>query len=71
MQDNDHIVLVTSDKDFVLYIWARNVETFHGGIQIATPPSQFRGVCSTGRDDGLVLDVPLQTEWIWALSARA
>jgi hypothetical protein len=58
LQDNDHIVHVTSDKDFVLYIWARNVETFHGGIQIATPPSQFRGVGSTGRDDGLVLDVP-------------
>ena len=61
MQDNDHIVHVTSDKDFVLYIWARNVETFHGGIQITTPPSQFRGVGSTGRDDGLVLDVPAQT----------
>ncbi len=61
MQDNDHIVHVTSDKDFVLYIWERNVETFHGGIQITTPPSQFRGVGSTGRDDGLVLDVPPQT----------
>ena len=61
MQDNDHIVHVTSGKDFVLYIWARNVETFHGGIQITTPPSQFRGVGSTGRDDRLVLDVPPQT----------
>jgi len=53
LQDNDHIVHVTSDKDFVLYIWARNVETFHGGIQITTPPSQFRGVGYTGPDDGL------------------
>jgi hypothetical protein len=33
LRDNDHIVHVTSDKDFVLYIWAGNVETFHGGIQ--------------------------------------
>jgi hypothetical protein len=61
LQDNDHIVHVTSDKDFVLHIWARNVETFHGGIQITTPPSQFRGVGSTGPDDGLVLDVPPET----------
>jgi hypothetical protein len=61
LQDNDHIAHVTSDKDFVLYIWARNVETFHSGIQITTLPSQFRGVGSTGRDDGLVLDVPPQT----------
>jgi hypothetical protein len=29
------------------------VETFHGGIQITTPPSQFRGVGYTGPDDGL------------------
>lgn len=38
LPDNDHIVHVTSDKDFVLYIWARNVQTFHGGIQIAAEP---------------------------------
>jgi hypothetical protein len=38
LPDNDHIVQVTSDKDFVLYIWARNVQTFHGGIQNAAEP---------------------------------
>jgi hypothetical protein len=61
LQDNDHIVHVTSDKEFVLHIRARNVETFHGGIQITTPRSQFRGVGFTGPDDGLVLDVPPET----------
>jgi hypothetical protein len=32
-----------------------------GGVQITTPPSQFRGRGSTGPIDGLVLDVPSQT----------
>jgi hypothetical protein len=72
LQDNDHIVHVTSDKDFVLHIWARNVETFHGRIQITTPPSQFRGVGSTGPDDGLVLDVPPETGMdLGCIGARA
>ena len=61
LRDNDHIVHVTSDKDFVLYIWARNVKTFHGGIQITTPPSQIPRCWFYGPDDGLVLDVPPQT----------
>jgi hypothetical protein len=65
-------VHVTSDKDFVLHIWTRNVETFHGGIQITTPPSQFRGVGSTGPDDGLVLDVPSETGMdLGCIGARA
>lgn len=44
-----------------MYIWARNVETSPGGVQVMTPPSQFRGAGSTGPQDGLVLDVPAQT----------
>src|SRR4051794_28009082 len=59
--DTDHVVHVTSSADFTLSIWARNVETFHGGVQILTPPSQFRTTASTGPHDGLVLDVPPQT----------
>jgi hypothetical protein len=54
-------VHVTSSADFLVYMWARNVETFPGGVQIITPPSQFRGAGSTGPIDGLVLDVPPQT----------
>lgn len=59
--DHEHVVYVTSSADFLLHIWARNVETFPGGVQIITPPSQFRGSGSTGPQDGLVLDVPAQT----------
>ncbi|MGW7285914.1 hypothetical protein ACWGH4_10535 [Streptomyces sp. NPDC054847] len=59
--DNENVVHVTSDEDFVLHIWARNVETSQGGVQVLTPPSQFRGSGSTGPLDGLVLDVPAQT----------
>jgi hypothetical protein len=55
------LVKVSSTADFTISIWARNVETFHGGVQILTPPSQFRGPSSTGPQDGLVLDVPPQT----------
>jgi hypothetical protein len=59
--DREHVVNVTSNADFLLYIWARNVETSPGGVQILSPPSQFRGSGSTGPHDGLVLDVPAQT----------
>lgn len=59
--DHDHVVHVTSSEDFVLDIWARNVETSQGGVQVLTPPSQFRTTGSTGPHDGLVLDVPAQT----------
>ncbi len=59
--DHEDVVHVTSSADFLLHIWARNVKTFHGGVQITTPPSQFRGSGSTGPYDGLVLDVPPQT----------
>jgi hypothetical protein len=59
--DHEHVVHVTSSADFLLHIWARNVETSQGGVQIMTPPSQFRGSGSTGPQDGLVLDVPAQT----------
>jgi hypothetical protein len=61
LQDHEHIVNVTSSADFLLYIWARNVETFHGGIEISTPPSQFRGSGSSGPQDALLMDVPAQT----------
>jgi hypothetical protein len=59
--DHEHVVHVTSSSDFLLSIWARNVETSQGGVQILTQPSQFRGGGSTGPQDGLVLDVPSQT----------
>ncbi len=59
--DHEQVVHVTSNADFLLHIWARNVETSQGGVQISTPPSQFRGSGSTGPQDGLVLDVPAQT----------
>ncbi|KKO20054.1 MAG: hypothetical protein PGMFKBFP_03219 [Anaerolineales bacterium] len=50
-------------QEFVnfVHIWARNVKTSQGGIQILTPPSHYRGSGSTGPHDGLVLDVPAQT----------
>lgn len=59
--DHEDVVRVTSTGDFLLYIWARNVETSRGGVQIMTPSSQYRGSGSTGPQDGLVLDVPAQT----------
>jgi hypothetical protein len=61
LHDHDKVVHVTSTADFVVCIWARNVETTHGGVQILTPASEFRGPGSTGPQDGLVLDVPPQT----------
>lgn len=59
--DHETVVHVTSTEDFLVHIWARNVETSRGGVQVLTPPSQFRGSGSTGSVDGLVLDVPAQT----------
>jgi hypothetical protein len=59
--ENDHVVHVTANADYLLHVWARNVDTSQGGIQILTPPSQFRGVGSTGSHDGLVLNVGGQT----------
>lgn len=59
--DHEHVVHVTSSSDFYVNIWARNVETFQGGVQIMTSPSQFRSSGSTGPQDGLGLDVPAQT----------
>jgi len=59
--DHEQNVKITSSNDFSLHIWARNVETSQGGVQIITPPSQFRGSGSSGPKDGLVLDVPAQT----------
>lgn len=59
--DHDNVVHVTSDSDFTVNIWARNVEATQGGVQILTPPSEFRTSGSTGPKDGLVLDVPAQT----------
>jgi hypothetical protein len=59
--DWESVVHVTSNADFLTCIWARNVEISQGGVQILTPPSDFRGRGSTGPFDGLVLDVPRQT----------
>jgi hypothetical protein len=60
--DWEQSVHVSSSSDFQTCIWARNVEVFHGGVQIMTPASQFQGGGSQGHPiDGLVLDVPAQT----------
>lgn len=60
--DWEQSVHVSSSSDFQTCIWARNVEVFHGGVQIITPASQFQGRGSEGHPmDGLVLDVPGQT----------
>ena len=59
--DHQHVVHITSSSDFYMNIWARNVETSQGGVQISTSPSQFRGSDATGPKDVLVLDVPAQT----------
>jgi hypothetical protein len=70
--DHEQVVYVTSDADFVLHTWARNVETFPGGVEFLTPPSQFRGSGSTGPADGLVLNVPPQTGMsLGAIGAQA
>jgi len=59
--DHEAVVHVTSNADFLVYIWARNVDTFHGGVDVGTKASQFRGGGSSGPFDGLVMDVPAQT----------
>ena len=61
LKDHDKVVHVTANSDYLMCIWARNVETFAGGVQFITPASTFRGPGSTGPIDGLVLDVPAQT----------
>ncbi|REL24483.1 hypothetical protein DYD21_17970 [Rhodohalobacter sp. SW132] len=58
---HENVVRINSSHDYRLHIWARNVETSQGGIQIMTPQSQFRGSGSSGANDALVLDVPAQT----------
>jgi hypothetical protein len=70
--DHETVVHVTSTEDFLVHIWARNVETSQGGVQITTPPSQFRGSGSSGPVDGLVLDVPAQTgQTVGCIGAKA
>jgi hypothetical protein len=70
--DHERVVHVTSDADFVLNTWARNVEAFPGGVEFLTPPSQFRGSGSAGPADGLVLNVPSQTGMsLGAIGAQA
>jgi len=61
LHDWESSIHVTSTADFLVYIWARNVETFNGVIEVYTPPSQFRTPGSTGPRDGLAMDVPAQT----------
>ena len=59
--DHEASVDITSDADFLVYLWALNIETSQGGIQVLTPPSPFRTPASTGPHDGLGLNVPAQT----------
>jgi hypothetical protein len=66
------VVHVTSSADFLAYIWARNIETKIGGVDVSTPPSQFRTPASQGPKDALVLDVPAQTGMnLGCIGARA
>jgi hypothetical protein len=58
--DHETAVHAASTEDFLVYISARNVDTFRGGVAVSTPPSQFRTSGATGPRDGLVLDVPAQ-----------
>jgi hypothetical protein len=60
--DWENAVYVTSSADYLLYIWARNVDTARGGVQVTTPGSQYQGGGATGHpEDALVLDVPGQS----------
>jgi hypothetical protein len=58
--DHDRAVYVTCSADYRLAIWARNIDTKPGGVQVTTPRSQFRGPGSSGPIDALLLDVPAQ-----------
>jgi hypothetical protein len=59
--DHEHAVHVTSNTDYLVCIWARNIDLKGGAVQVSTPPSQFRSVGSTGPRDSLAMDVPPQT----------
>ena len=61
LHDWETAIHITSTADFLLYIWARNIETFNGVVEVYTPPSQFRTPASSGPRDGLAMDVPAQT----------
>ena len=61
LHDWESAIHVTSTADFLVYLWARNIETFNGAIEVYTPPSQFRTPASSGPRDGLAMDVPAQT----------
>jgi hypothetical protein len=55
------IVHVRSTEDFVVHVWARNPTAAPGGVEVATPPSQFRTPKATGSFDLIFLDVPPMT----------
>jgi hypothetical protein len=60
--DHETVVHISCDSNFLLHIWARNVESSPGGVTVITPASQFQGNGATGHPyDALVLDVPPQT----------
>ena len=61
LHDWEAAIHVTSTADFLVYMWARNIETFNGVVEVDTPPSQFRTPASSGPRDGLAMDVPAQT----------
>ena len=43
------------------HIWARNTNNAPGGVEVATPPSQYRSPLAMGSKDVLFLDVPAMT----------
>lgn len=56
--DGAKTVLVSSTGDFIVNILAQNSAELNGGVQLRTPPSQFRDDGEVGEQDELVLDVP-------------
>ena len=59
--DWETAIHITSTADFLVYIWARYMETTNGVVEVYTPPSQFRTPASSGLRDGLAMDIPAQT----------
>ena len=59
--ESETIVRIKSTEDFLVHIWARNTNNAPGGVEVATPPSQYRSPLAMGSKDVLFLDVPAMT----------
>ena len=72
LQDNDRIVHVTSNKDFVLYVSGRAMWR-HSMVEFRSPrpranSAEFALRAATMDSSSTF---PRRPEWVWALSARA